>query len=214
MGVLPASLRGTHTMGSWGICGREHEEGLVRGLASGVGGCKGGLEEPGFVLGCVLSGSRGNWMIRQYFSPRRQEKWSSSHLGQAGGGCLLIWRWPEGGCFHLCLGVMKECSLFVLLHHRHKASSSDTDVLGNCVCSGQTGTAWPGARGQLLAVVQQVCFSLFHPLLQTLFSSGGSGLEGKKPCFKSPRRQGSPEPATCLRQGRRDVHREETGSHL
>ena len=125
-------------------------------------------------------------MIRQYCSPRRQEKWSSSHLGQAGGGCLLTWGWLEGGCFHLCLGVMKECSLFILFHHCHKASSSDTDVLGNCVCSGRTGTAWPGARGQLLAVVQQACFFLSHPLLQTLFSSGGSGLEGKSPALNLP----------------------------
>lgn len=36
----------------------------------------------------------------------------------------------------------------------------------------------------------------------------------EKPCFKSPRRQGSLEPATCFNGDRKDVCREEMGSHL
>ena len=145
---------------------------MVEGLGEEAGACSG--------LGAARK--RGSWDDRPYLSPRRLENWSSGHSGQVDGGCLLIGR----SLFSSLLGRDEGFWFSVLLHHRHRACSSDADLLGNCVCAGRTGTAWLGARGQVPAVIQQGCFVLFHPLLQTLFSSGR-----EKAYVKPPRRQGS-----------------------
>lgn len=140
----------------------------------------GGPKEVGSVLDWVLSGSRGTQTIGQYFSPRRREKQSQSQVRQEGMLLTSGWLSPP------LLGCDERVFAFCSFPHHPKRSSSDTDVLGSCVCLGCSGTAWPGARGQLSAVVQQECFFLFPSLLQILFSSAGLSLGGKSPASNLP----------------------------
>ena len=162
------------------VWGREGEGGLVRGLEPV-------LEGVGRAQGSGVCSRLGAVRKRGYsedqavlFTQEAGETESQSQVRQE--RVLLTQGWLSPPL----LGCDEGVFAFRSFPHHHKTSSSDTDVLGSRVCLGCSGTAWPEARGQLPAVVQQECFFLFPSLLQILFSSAGSSLRGKSPASNLP----------------------------
>lgn len=118
----------------------------------------GGPKEVGSVLDWVLSGSRGTQTIGQYFSPRRREKQSQSQVRQEGMLLTSGWLSPP------LLGCDERVFAFCSFPHHPKRSSSDTDVLGSCVCLGAG--AQPGQEQEASCQLSSSsnassCFPLF-----------------------------------------------------